>query len=304
MQTREFGTTELEVTPLGYGTAEIGIRDISPDQADRILNTVLDSGINVIDTAACYGDGLSEERIGRCIAQRRDEYVLVSKCGHPAGADLPEWSPELITRSIDRSLERMRTDHLDVMLLHSCPSDTLQRDELRQALYQARDQGKVRCVGYSGDNEAAELATGVDGFCVLETSLSFADQQSLDRVLPIARKNGLGVIVKRPMANGCWRDPSSFDDFYRSYVEPYMQRFQAMDFQPVDVDFGGDWPELALRFSVYQPGVSTAIVGTTNLEHLKSNVEIVEQGPLADDVVAALRQKWHQHDDGSWRGQT
>src|ERR1700730_2037592 len=129
---RELGCTGLEVSMLGYGAMELRgaprARDISEAQAETILNAVLDSGINYIDTSIDYG--LSEERIGRYIGHRRDEYYLASKCGclvgappAPRGDRSPHvFTPENIIAGVEQSLRRMQTDHLDVVQFHSSPS--------------------------------------------------------------------------------------------------------------------------------------------------------------------------------------
>src|SRR5208282_4066587 len=129
---RELGRTGLPVTVLGYGAMELrGAprgRDVTEAQAETILNAVLDAGINYIDTSIDYG--LSEERIGRYIGHRRDEYYLASKCGCLVGAPPAppgERNPHVFTREniitgVEQSLRRMKTDHLDVVQFHSSPS--------------------------------------------------------------------------------------------------------------------------------------------------------------------------------------
>ncbi len=118
-------------------------------EVDRLLGQALDAGINVIDTAECYGQG--EELIGQAVGHRRSEYYLFTKCGHASGFDLPDWSPRLLEQSIERSLQRLKTDHLDLIQLHSCSEDTLRQGEVIEVLQQARAAGKTRYIGYSGD---------------------------------------------------------------------------------------------------------------------------------------------------------
>src|SRR4051794_12992036 len=119
MQKRRFGRTNLQVSVLGFGAAPIGFLKTDREKVHTILEFLLDHGVNFIDTAASY-EG-SEEVIGETISSRRDEFVLVSKCGQKfADVEGEEWTPQVIARTIDRSLRRLRTDRLDVMLLHSC----------------------------------------------------------------------------------------------------------------------------------------------------------------------------------------
>ena len=179
---RELGRTGLEVTMLGYGAMELRgaprARDISEAQAETILNAVLDSGINYIDTSIDYG--LSEERIGRYIGHRRDEYYLASKCGclvgappAPRGDRSPHvFTPENIIAGVEQSLRRMQTDHLDVVQFHSSPSQrTLQDNGAVDALLKLKDAGKVRFIGMSGTfpNLKDHIAMGI--FDVFQNSL-------------------------------------------------------------------------------------------------------------------------------------
>jgi len=156
MGTRIFGNTGLTVSRLGIGLAEIGfeltLEEINT--ASNVLNTALDAGITFLDTSACYD--ISEELIGRTIAHRRDEYTLATKAGHVTGGYVGEsWTAQTVRDSIDRSLVRMKTDHLDLVQLHSCNVDVLERGEVIAVLQQAKQVGKTRFIGYSGDNEAA-----------------------------------------------------------------------------------------------------------------------------------------------------
>src|SRR5438552_545201 len=115
MERRTFGRTGLQVSAIGFGGGPIGFVEADRTRVVRMLNLVLDAGVNVIDTAAAYRE--SESLIGEAIGHRRAEYVLVSKCGRADDEIQGEpWSADLITRTVDRALRRLRTDHLDVML--------------------------------------------------------------------------------------------------------------------------------------------------------------------------------------------
>ncbi len=217
----------------------------------------------------------------------------MSKCGHQVeGASGAEWSPELITQTVDRALKRLRTDHLDVMLLHSCDLAVLQRGEAVAALARAREAGKVRFVGYSGDNEAAAFAAALPEVDVIETSVNICDQANLDNVLPKARERNLGVLAKRPIANAAWK--SSHPGIYAGYAQPYIERLKAMSLTPRDLGVDGDpnaaWPEIALRFTLSQPGVHVAITGTTNPANAQANLNSAGQGPLPAAAVNKIRE--------------
>ncbi|MEX0653653.1 MAG: aldo/keto reductase [Phycisphaeraceae bacterium] len=306
----KFGRTGLKVSPLGFGAAPIGFLDISEEKVAQILNEMLDEGVNLIDTAANYPG--SEERIGKTVSHRREEYILVSKCGHKLpDIDADAWSPRLIRETVERSLRRLNTDHLDVMLLHSCSLQVLEQGDALAALVKARDAGKIRVVGYSGDNDAAVYAAKINDIEVLQTSVNVTDQANIDTVLPIARDRELGVMAKRPLANAAWRELSEQPGMYSQYAETYTQRLAAMGITPADVGFPGhaemEWPEVALRFTLSQSGVHTAIAGTTSLINARANLAAARKGPLPDDVVQKLRDafKAAQAQAGhTWPGQT
>jgi aryl-alcohol dehydrogenase-like predicted oxidoreductase len=288
---RRFGKTGLEVSVLGFGAAPVGYLQIEQDRISRILNQLLDDGANLIDTAAIY-EG-SEEAIGQAISHRRDEYVLVSKCG-PEFPDLPGkwWSEQLLLATIDRSLKRLKTDHIDVMLLHSCDLETFQRGEALGALIKAREAGKIRFAGYSGDNEAAAAAAAHPEVAVIETSINITDQCNIDAVLPAARQHNVGVIAKRPIANVAWKPLESQRGLYKDYAKSYHERFKAMGLKLEDLalDTDADWAEVALRFTLAQDGVHSAIIGTTNPDNAKRNVEIAKMPPLPEAAIRQIRE--------------
>jgi aryl-alcohol dehydrogenase-like predicted oxidoreductase len=309
MKKTPFGKTGIQVTALGFGGAEVGYLQIDKDRVSKILNLLLDEWVNVIDTAASY-EG-SEQLIGETIAHRRGEYVLISKCGGAVpGVEGQPWSEALITQTVDRSLRRLKVNRLDVMLLHSCDLDTLKRGEALGALVKAREAGKIRFAGYSGDNEAAAYAATLPDVAVIETSINIVDQANIDLVLPVAREHGVGVIAKRPIANAPWR--SDHKGIYAGYVKTYRERFAAMGLSLDDLGFGGvrpeaAWPEIALRFTLAQPGVNTAIIGTTNPANAEANVEAAERDGLPPEAVEKIRAAFRAAEEKSghkWGGLT
>jgi aryl-alcohol dehydrogenase-like predicted oxidoreductase len=303
-----FGSTGLQVSQLGFGAAPIGYLDTERAEVTKILNLLLDSGVNLIDTAASYPG--AEARIADAVGGRREEFVVVSKCGtNLPDIDEPAWSAAMVTRTVDRSLRRLRTDRLDVMLLHSCDLETLRKGEALGALVRAREAGKVRHVGYSGDNEAAAYAAAVPDVAVVQTSMNIVDQVNIERVLPAARKHNVGVMAKRPIANAAWKDLGEQPGMYKSYAATYTDRLAKMGINPAALGFSGPpqrvWPELALRFTLSQPGVHTAIIGTTSPQNAEANMAAAEKGPLPKEAVEKIRQAFRRADPhGEWLGQT
>lgn len=280
MEQRSFGATGLTVSALGLGAGQIGRRDVDDTDVAALLNGALDLGVTLIDTARGYGS--SEERIGRHLARRRDEFRLSSKGGYDMSGHA-DWSPGSVTASIERSLRLTRSERIDIFHLHSCPVEVLRRGDLQDALDQAVMAGKIGVAAYSGDNEHLEYAAESGRFGSIETSINIADQWNLRHVVP--DQSRLGVIAKRPIANAPWRfaeRPSG------DYAEPYWDRLRELALDP-----GGlDWSEFALRFTAYAPGVHCAIVGTAKLANLRQNVAAVARGPLAASVLEDIDNAW------------
>lgn len=303
METTALGKTGLEVTRLGIGLSELGYNIPEGDEqpATDVLNAALDQGINLLDTAACYA--LSEERIG-AVSHRRDEFFLATKCGHylPRGEG-EDWTAEVIEHSVERSLTRMKTDHLDVLQLHSCTAEVLERGEVIEALQKARDAGKTRFIGYSGDNDSAECAVNLGVFDTLQTSFNLVDQKALRTLFPKAGEQGMGIIVKRPIANAVWgaaEDPKPYER-YPTYTEEYFRRGGEMSAEGPLPSEPDDRILTALGFVLAHDVVDVAIVGTQRPHYVESDVEMVNDYlPIASEAVEALHERYDRHSEGAW----
>src|SRR3984893_15397396 len=299
MEKRRLGKTDMDVSVLGFGGSEIGYENASTETAGTLLNRALDLGINVIDTAECYHS--SEELIGQTITHRRDEFFLFTKCGHPRGAEsAPNWSLKSILESIQRSLRRLRTDRVDVVQLHSCSEPELRKGEAITALQTARDRGYTRYIGYSGDSHAARYAAECGAFDTIQTSVNIADQEAIDLVLPLARKNNLGVIAKRPIANAAWKYGHKPIE---SYHHEYWNRLQKLKYSFLAAMEVESAVAVALRFTLSIPGVHTAIVGTAKPERLSENAQLLDLGPLEDEKFQEIRERWDDVAPRIWIGQ-
>lgn len=298
-----FGKTGLTVGWLGVGLSEIGhiltMADI--DQAAKVINAALDGGVNLLDTAACYG--IAEEVVGVTVSSRRDEYVLVTKAGDVTGGYEGEaWTAGTVADSIDRSLERMRTDHLDVVLLHSCGTDVLERGDVIRVLQDGKAAGKTRYIGYSGDNEAARWAVDSGLFDALETSYNLVDQKARNGLLQAAEEKGMGIIAKRPVANAVWgasEVPRPYPQI-QHYGEEYSRRAQEMLALGPVPGVPEDRILLALGFTFARPEIDVAIVGTLDPDHMASNLRLAESGLSIDE--AAVEELYRRFDRlvGDW----
>jgi aryl-alcohol dehydrogenase-like predicted oxidoreductase len=298
METRQFGKTDMRVSVLGFGGAEIGYAGLPLSTAEKLLHEALDAGVNVIDTAECYAD--SEELIGSAIGKRRKEYYLFTKCGHGPGWT-SGWQPKSIQLSLERSLNRLKTDYLDLLQLHSCSEEELRRGSAIEALSAARSRGQTRFIGYSGDSRAALYAVESGAFDALQISVNIADQESLDLVLPRAIQRQMGVIAKRPLANVAWQNGKRLPN--DAYARPYWDRLQKLDYDFLLKDLKESVP-VALRFTLSVHGVHTAIVGTIKPGRIAENAAALEGGPLPVELFSAIRARWRGVAPAGWVGQT
>lgn len=299
MEKRTLGRTGMQVTALGYGGAEIGFQKADQDTVRTLLNAALDAGLNVIDTGECYHG--SEEMIGNTVSHRRHEYFLFSKCGH-GGKDfgLADWDPKLLELTIERSLKRLKTDRLDLLQVHSCSLEMLQKGEVIAVVEKAKKAGKTRFIGYSGDGAAARYAVECGRFDTLQTSCSIADQESIELSIPLAKERHMGVICKRPVANVAWHSKGTY---LGGYDKAYYERLQALKYDFLEGPLA-DAVSTALRFTLSVPGVTTAIVGTKTPERWRQNAELLKAGPLPAGQFEMIRKRWGEVAQDDWVGLT
>jgi aryl-alcohol dehydrogenase-like predicted oxidoreductase len=287
----KLGRTGLQVTRLGYGAMELrGTprgRDVTDAQAETILHAVLDAGINYIDTSIDYG--VSEERIGRYIADRRSEYYLASKCGCLVGATPAprgQRNPHVFTRDnilagVEQSLMRMRTDHLDVVQFHSSPSrKTLEEHGALETVLELKRKGTVRFIGMSGTlpNLSDHIAMGV--FDVFQIPYSAVEREH-EALITAAARAGAGIVIRGGAAKGAptegKRDGVQWERWERVQIADLLGGMTSMEF--------------ILRFTFTHPDLHTNIVGTIDPVHLRHNVDVVRQGPLPADVYAEAKRR-------------
>ena len=292
MKKRPFGKTGLYVSILGFGAGGIGTDSFSDREAAFLLNSVVDAGMNLIDTARSYG--LAEERIGRHLTRRRQEIILSTKIGY--GIDgFQDWTPSIIEAGIDRALRVLKTDCIDIVHFHSCPLNILIQEEMIQSLQRAKEAGKIRVAAYSGDNEPFEWALNSGKFDALQVSINICDQYAIPFLMR-AEERGVGIIAKRALANAPWRDePPAPGD---TAAAEYRERWKAMqfDFAPPEA------AEKALRFVAYFPGLHCCLIGSTNANHILQNIKMLEAGPLDEEDSALIRSRFLEK-GSNWPGQ-
>jgi aryl-alcohol dehydrogenase-like predicted oxidoreductase len=301
LPTRVLGRTGLHVTTLGFGALELrgmvaGVgRPLTPSQSERILNAVLDAGINYIDVAVDYGE--AEEHIGRYISSRRQEFFLASKCGCPLdvtqfapnertrfGVPLPRWhdySRKNIMSAVHQSLRRMQIDYLDVVQFHFSPArEILEHEGAIETLYDLQRAGKVRFLGCSSilPNLTDHIAMGV--FDVFQIPYS-ALQPEHEAAIAEAARGGAGIVIRGGVARGEPGAGQGSADVWKLWEHAKMDELLE----------GMSATEFLLRFTMTNPDMHTTIVGTLNPVHLHENVAAVLQGPLPAAVYAEAKRR-------------
>ena len=296
------GKTGLEVSQLGIGLAEIGHLELDDDgikKAGLILNTALDLGINFFDTAECYIN--SETFVGKVAKDRRQEYILATKCGHfvesYGGDEYADWSRDGIQTSIERSLLRLQTDYIDLLQLHSPLLDILKKGEAIGELEKLKKEGKTRFIGCSGDNEVALWAAKCGVFDTIQTSFNITDQLARQQLFQYIRQHNLGLIAKRPIANAAWGAVTSPSE----YANEYFERAKTLlKLGPV-VASPDERFVLSIGFVLGHEEVDTAIIGTSNPEHLIENVKVIENKlPISNSTILDLHRRF-DNDGKDWK---
>jgi len=292
--TRPFGKTGFNATTLGYGAMEVrGSGPYAPEltdaESEKLLNSVLDAGINFIDTSICYGR--SEELIGKYLAHRRDEYFLASKCGCVVGAvGMHEHvhTAENIRKGVENSLRLLKTDHLDLLQFHrSLTQQEYEQDGALQEALKIKAEGKTRFLGVSAilPHMVEHISMGCfDAFQVPYSAL----QRDHEAVIHKASEAGAGIIIRGGAARGT---PEDWNNrwYYMLDKDTLQQRWDDAGLD--DLLEGMSRIEFTIRFTLSNPDLDTTIIGTANLQHLQDNVSYAQKGPLPAGLVEEAKRR-------------
>jgi len=312
MRSRSLGSTGLEVSELGYGAWGIGKAmwgDADDDESLRALRRALELGVNLIDTALAYGDGHSEQLVGRVVRESGDRVHVATKVPPmnwewPARRGVPVadvFPGSWIAECTERSLANLGLDRIDVQQLHVWSDEWVGQGDWLETVERLKAEGKIGAFGVSiNDHDPANalrlLQTGVvDSFQVI---YNVFDQSPEDELFPAVRDARVGVIARVPFDEGALTGAigpdTTFarDDFRRDYFagdrkQEVWRRVEAIlrDLAvPVE-----RLPELALRFCISDPAVSTVIPGMRSVRNVEANAAAVELGPLSEEELEALR---------------
>ncbi len=292
LTTKTLGRTGLEVTQLGYGAMEVrgsriwGGRPVTENQANTILNAVLDAGINFVDTANDYGR--SEEFIGKFLSHRRSEFYLATKCGCTVvhkdehTDETPHvWTRENLFRGLHESLERMKTDYVDIMQLHNPSVEQVEQGDLVAVLQEMKAQGKVRWIGCSSTLPHITTYIGWGVFDTYQIPYSGLERQH-ENVISAAAKAGAGIIDRGGVARGEPGVGLGNQDRWAKFEAGKLDELR---------EEGESRSGFLLRFLLSHPDIHTTIVGTLIPEHLTENMAVAARGPLSAEVYAEAKQR-------------
>ncbi len=306
MEHRRVGSTDLNVSLLGFGCAPVGSRAGNAESV-RALNLALDRGITYFDTADMYGVGGSEETLGRVLRGRRDKVVIASKCGYSfssrlkavawikpllrplvtrlkgvkasAGAVMASqrsqcFDPAYIEKCVHDSLRRLGTDRIDLFYLHDPSMEVVRRGDALARLANLKSAGKLRYIGISCEPDvAAQALSQKASVDVLQVNANLLEPGALTTVLPAARAAGVGIIARQPFANG------------RLFHDPRVRAATQSVGPTAD---GSAVSGLALRYLRQFPGIASILPSMMRPAHLNSNAAALEAGPLSAAELALV----------------
>ena len=309
MRYRRLGRTGLEVSVVGLGTWQLSGewgRDFTQSEVDALLGRAGQLGVNLIDTAECYGDHLAESLVGRAIAGDRDRWVLATKFGHhfdaarmrepgwdPGAVRADRWSPREVVGQLDASLRALGTDYIDIYQSHGGSQEQFETDGLWETLAEQVQAGKIRHLGISLDPDQgarAEQAPDV-GADVIQVSYNRLNRQAEDRVLPAAAPLGLGVLAREPLANGYltgkYRPGSRIKapNDWRASNDPadVEAKLEAVaQIAATEVPPGVPVSTWALTWCLQHPAVTAVIAGSKTVEQLEANAAAADLDLVAD----------------------
>ncbi len=314
MQTRQLGRTDRQVSVIGLGCWQLGADwgEVSEQDGLEVLNAAVDSGVTFLDTADVYGDGRSERLIGTFLRDRPNaDLTVATKMGRRADPHVSEaFTLDAMRSWLDRSRRNLGVDTIDLVQLHCPPTPVFSDDRVFDGLDQLVDDKVVAAYGVSVETvEEALTAIARPNVASVQIILNAFRRKPLERVLPAAAEAGVGIIARVPLASGLlsgkYDETTTFaENDHRSYNRngaafdvgetfsgvPYEVGVRAAQEVATQTPAGATTAQLALRWIVDQPGVSTVIPGARNAAQAASNAAAADLEPLDEATLTALRE--------------
>ncbi len=304
MEHRILGKSDLSVSTIGYGAWGIGGEPFWKTEGEensiRSIEKAIDFGINFFDTAPVYGFGYSEELLGKVLHSKRKDVIIATKCGlrwekKEIKALEKRSSKESILEEIDLSLQRLRTDYIDLYQVH-WPDETTPIEETMDALLQIQKAGKIRYIGvsnYSVDQMKESLKYGQ--IVSLQPMYSMLERDIEEEILPFCIENNIGIICYSPLASGVltgkydestkfedWRGQGIIGNFTGDVFISHVKKVK--EITKIAQKYGKTTAQLAINWLLHQRGVTTAIVGVKNPDQVEQNTGAVGWDIPGDDL--------------------
>ncbi|RIV20754.1 aldo/keto reductase [Fibrisoma montanum] len=319
MQYRKLGKTGFTISEISLGTWQVGGKwgdPFSHDNADRILNDAVDTGINFIDTADVYGDGESEKAVGRLVRSRSERIYVATKCGRRLQPHVNEaYQPDALRRFVEDSLQNMRLETLDLIQLHCPPTDVYYRPEIFEVFDRLKEEGKIQHLGVSVEKvEEGLKAIEYPNVCSVQIIFNMFRQRPAELFFPEAKRRDVGIIVRVPLASGLLtgkfdRNTTFSKDDHRNFNREGAAFDKGETFSGVDYETGlaavddlrtvfpddGNLAPDALRWILTFDAVSCIIPGASKPEHLTSNVQALERPAPSTEQRQAVTRIYDEH---------
>ncbi len=307
MKYRRLGRTDLRVSVVGVGTWQFGGewgKDFTQSEVDGLLGRALELGINLIDTAECYGDHLSEELIGQSIRHNRDQWIVATKFGHGFAGNFERdqlWTPEAVEKQLEDSLKALQTDYIDLYQFHSGTDEQFDQPELWEMLRRQVGAGKIRHLGVSISSrdekihqteQAPEVGSGA-----LQILYNRLAREPEANILPACERLDLGVLARVPLASGYlsgkYKPGAKFTnptDVRSGHKDAEVQETlrEVEQIQKTEVPAGVDMAQWALAWCLTNPAVTCVIPGCKSIAQVNSNAAAADLAMVTMDHPQAM----------------
>ncbi len=318
MKYRKLGKTGFNVSEISLGTWQVGGKwgePFSEANADKIINTAIDSGINFIDTADVYNDGLSEKAIGRVLRTRSERIYVATKCGRQLQPHVNDsYQPDVLRKFVEASLKNMSLECLDLIQLHCPPSQVFYRPEIFELFDKLKQEGKILHLGVSVEKvEEALKAIEYPNVCTVQIIFNMFRQRPAELFFKEAKRRDIGIIARVPLASGMltgkFTSESKFskDDHRNFNIEGAAfdkgETFSGIDYNKgleavaalKTIFPGKNLAAIALKWILMFEEVSCIIPGASVPEQLLSNLKVLDLPKISEEELLAVEQVYNKY---------
>lgn len=319
MKYRKLGKTGFEISEISLGTWQVGGvwgEVFSHENAEKILNAAVDSGINFIDTADVYGDGESEKAVGKFVKNRSERIYVATKCGRQLNPHVNEaYQPAVLRKFVEASLKNMGLETLDLIQLHCPPTQVFYRPEIFELFDRLKEEGKILNLGISVEKvEEALKGMEYDNVTSVQIIFNTFRQRPAELFFEQAKKKNIGVIVRVPLASGLLTGKFSRQSTFTSGDHRNFNRNGEMfdkgeTFSGIDYETGltaveelkalfpneSNLAPIALKWILQFDAVSTIIPGASRPEQVLSNIASLDYPDLTDAQITEMNKIYSKH---------